>query len=85
MTNKKSKSVVQPSDELAEIDEQLNAALEQLDVTNTKVTEILNTVDVTPSAAASITADDEPETPEPPSNTPPVPQSPVQRKSVSGI
>ncbi len=85
MTTKKTKSVVQPSDDLAEIDEQLNAAMEQLDVTNTKVTEILSTVDVTPSAAASITADDEPESQEPDSQTPPPPQGSVQRKSVSGI
>ena len=61
MSNKKTKPVIQASDDLAEIDEQLNAAMEHLDVTNTKVTEILSTVDVTPSGAASVSSDDDAE------------------------
>ena len=38
---KKSKSPVHASEDLAAIDEELNAALELLDTSNTKVTEIL--------------------------------------------
>ena len=48
MSTSKKKTIIQASDDLAAIDEQLNAAIEHLDVTNTKVTEILSAVDITP-------------------------------------
>lgn len=51
--SKKSKSPVHPSDELAAIDEELNAAMELVDVTNVKVNEILGATEGNTDAPAT--------------------------------
>jgi hypothetical protein len=43
MTTKKSKPAIRTSDDLAAIDVELNRAIEQLELSNTKVAEILTT------------------------------------------
>lgn len=51
MTTKKTKSPIHPSDDLAAIDDELNAAMALVDVTNVRVTEILQSTDIDLTAA----------------------------------
>ena len=51
MATKKTKSPIHPSDDLAAIDDALNAAMELVDVTNVRVTEILQSTDIDMTAA----------------------------------